>query len=140
MEFSITEQQVPMLLRLAALIMALQTKQFSSNKEKSLISVEERDDSTEGIFLISIHNKYNFQSKRSTILFYDNFLDDTDHVSRASIDNSSWGGWAWDMVSSLLPIDWDNDWSAEQQMAYSGHTIHLGIYIQFATFTFKVFL
>ncbi|OAD58896.1 Vacuolar protein sorting-associated protein 13B [Eufriesea mexicana] len=109
MEFSITEQQVPMLLRLAALIMALQTKQFSSNKEKSLISVEEGEDSTE---------------------------EDTDHVSRAAVDNSGWG-WAWNMLSSLLPIDWDDDWSAEQQMAYSGHTIHLVIYVRYATLTFK---
>lgn len=51
MEFSITEQQVPMLLRLAALIMALQTKQFPSSKEKSLISVEEREDSIQGFVL-----------------------------------------------------------------------------------------
>lgn len=58
MEFSITEQQVPMLLRLAALIMALQTKQFPSNKEKSLISMEEREDSTQGsaIFFIKFMN------------------------------------------------------------------------------------
>ena len=48
MEFSITEQQVPMLLRLAALIMALQTKQFPIIKEKSLISAEEREDSIQG--------------------------------------------------------------------------------------------
>lgn len=52
MEFSITEQQVPMLLRLAALIMVLQTKQFPSNKEKSLISIDEREDSIQGILFI----------------------------------------------------------------------------------------
>ncbi|KZC08609.1 Vacuolar protein sorting-associated protein 13B [Dufourea novaeangliae] len=111
MEFSITEQQVPMLLRLAALIMALQTKQFPSNKEKSLISAEERDDSIQD--------------------------DIIDHVSGAATDTTGWGGWAWNMVSSLLPIDWDNDWSTEQQMAYSGHTIHLGVYVQDTTLTFK---
>ncbi|XP_076650338.1 vacuolar protein sorting 13B isoform X2 [Halictus rubicundus] len=111
MEFSITEQQVPMLLRLAALIMVLQTKQFPINKEKSLISAEEREN---------------------------NIQDDIiDHVSGAANDTTGWGGWAWNMVSSVLPIDWDNDWSMEQQMAYSGHTIHLGVYIQDATLTFK---
>ncbi|CAK9795272.1 Intermembrane lipid transfer protein VPS13B [Anthophora plagiata] len=110
MEFSITEQQVPMLLRLAALIMALQTKQFPSSKEKSSTSVEERED---------------------------NIQDDIDHATGVAVDNIGWGGWAWNMVSSLLPIDWDNDWSTEQQMAYSGHTIHLGIYVQDATLTFK---
>ncbi|XP_054006239.1 intermembrane lipid transfer protein VPS13B isoform X1 [Hylaeus anthracinus] len=103
MEFSITEQQIPMLLRLAALIMALQTKQFPSNREESLISVEEREENTEG---------------------------DT-------ADTTEWSGWAWNMVSSLLPFDLDNDWSAEQQMAYSEHTIHLGIYVKDATLTFK---
>ncbi|EFN66110.1 Vacuolar protein sorting-associated protein 13B [Camponotus floridanus] len=41
------------------------------------------------------------------------------------------------MVSSVLPVDWDNNWSAEQQMAYSGHIIHLGVYIDDATLTFK---
>ncbi|XP_076295219.1 vacuolar protein sorting 13B isoform X2 [Lasioglossum baleicum] len=111
MEFSITEQQIPMLLRLAALIMVLQTKQFPINKEKSLISAEERED---------------------------NIQDDIiDHVSGVADDTTGWGGWAWNMVSSVLPIDWDNDWSTEQQMAYSGHTIHLGVYIQDATLTFK---
>ncbi|XP_026672531.1 vacuolar protein sorting-associated protein 13B isoform X2 [Ceratina calcarata] len=110
MEFSITEQQVPMLLRLAALIMALQTKQFPSSKERSLISAEEREDGTQ---------------------------DDTDHIGGTGAENTGWGGWAWNMVSSLLPIDWDNDWSSEQQMAYSGHTIHLGVYVQDATLTFK---
>ncbi|CAL7938023.1 unnamed protein product [Xylocopa violacea] len=110
MEFSITEQQVPMLLRLAALIMALQTKQFPSSRERSLISAEERED---------------------------NIQDEIDLVIGTATDNTGWGGWAWNMVSSLLPIDWDNDWSTEQHMAYSGHTIHLGIYVQDATLTFK---
>ncbi|XP_012153493.2 vacuolar protein sorting 13B isoform X2 [Megachile rotundata] len=110
MEFSITEQQVPMLLRLAALIMALQTKQFPSSKERSLISMEEREDIKQ---------------------------DDIDRAGGNVAETTGWGGWAWNAVSSLLPIDWDNDWSTEQQMAYSGHTIHLGIYVQDATLTFK---
>jgi len=41
-------------------------------------------------------------------------------------------------VSSVLPVDWDNNWSVEQQMAYSGHIVHLGVYIDDATLTFKV--
>ncbi|XP_076631853.1 vacuolar protein sorting 13B isoform X1 [Colletes latitarsis] len=118
MEFSITEQQIPMLLRLAALIMALQTKQFPSSREKSLISVEKREDTVQDdISMFHLH----------------------DHGSGIAADNTGWGGWAWNMVSSLLPIDWDNDWSTEQQMAYSGHTIHLGIYVQDTTLTFKAF-
>lgn len=67
-----------------------------------------------------------------------NASDDTNQVAGTSTDVVGWGGWAWDMVSSVLPVDWDNDWSAEQQMSYSGHTIHLGVYIDDATLTFKV--
>jgi len=48
MEFSMTEQQVPMLLRLAALIMALQTKQFPPSRERSSIAVDEKEDVIEG--------------------------------------------------------------------------------------------
>jgi len=48
MEFSMTEQQIPMLLRLAALIMALQTKQFPPSRERSSIVVDEKEDVIEG--------------------------------------------------------------------------------------------
>lgn len=48
MEFSITEQQIPLLLRLIDLIIALQTKQFPGNREKSSIAVEDRSDSNPG--------------------------------------------------------------------------------------------
>lgn len=51
MEFSMTEQQVPMLLRLTALVLALQTKQFPPTKEKSSITVDERDDVAQGSIL-----------------------------------------------------------------------------------------
>lgn len=141
MEFSITEQQVPMLLRLAALIMALQTKQFPIIKEKSLISAEERDDSIQGsASFYSIQNKIIYRIILSYNILSYNIVDDTDHVIGTATDSTGWGGWAWNMMSSLLPIEWDNDWSTEQQMAYSGHTIHLGIYVQDATLTFKVTL
>ncbi|XP_067209482.1 intermembrane lipid transfer protein VPS13B isoform X1 [Linepithema humile] len=110
MEFSMTEQQVPMLLRLAALVLALQTKQFPPCKEKSSITVDEREDVSQ---------------------------DDTSQIAGTATDAVGWGGWAWNMVSSVLPGDWDNDWSNEQEIAYSGHTIHLGVYIDDATLTFK---
>lgn len=54
MEFSITEQQIPMILRLISLLMALQTKQFPVNKEKSATSLQrdQREDSALGKYLI----------------------------------------------------------------------------------------
>ncbi|KAK2583878.1 hypothetical protein KPH14_001152 [Odynerus spinipes] len=109
MEFSMTEQQIPMLLRLASLLVALQTKQFPVSKEKPLNS-EEREEVVQ---------------------------DEIGQIIGTAPEGVGWGGWAWNVVSSLLPIDWDSDWSNEQQMAYSGHTIHLGVYIDDTIFTFK---
>jgi len=65
-----------------------------------------------------------------------NISEDTNQAAGTSTETAGWGGWAWDMVSSFLPVD--HDWSNEQQLAYSGHTVHLGIYIDDATLTFKV--
>jgi len=52
MEFSMTEQQIPMLLRLIALVMALQTKQFPPSKERSAIILDEREDVAQGLILL----------------------------------------------------------------------------------------
>lgn len=49
MEFSTTEQQVPMLLRLAALLMALKMKQFPDKKEKSSSTMEDKESTTQGL-------------------------------------------------------------------------------------------
>lgn len=37
-------------------------------------------------------------------------------------------------------MDWENNWSGDHQVSYSGHTVHLGIYIDDATITFKVII
>lgn len=56
----------------------------------------------------------------------------------SSGDGPSWSGWAWNTVTSILPVNWDPDWSDEQQMPATGHTIHMGVYIDEAALTFKV--
>jgi vacuolar protein sorting-associated protein 13B len=48
MEFSITEQQIPMILRLIALLTLLQSRQLPIVKEKSRASTEEDDSSSKG--------------------------------------------------------------------------------------------
>ncbi|XP_012268331.2 intermembrane lipid transfer protein VPS13B isoform X1 [Athalia rosae] len=111
MEFSMTEQQIPMLLRLIALVMALQTKMLPASKERSLISSEEGTENDRE--------------------------DDSESDSGSQQEGASWAGWAWNMVPSVLPVHWDNDWSSEQLMAYAGHTIHMGFYVDDATVTFK---
>lgn len=56
-----------------------------------------------------------------------------------STRESGWGMWVWNTMSSILPMDWENEWSNEN-LVYTGHIIHLGIYIDDATVTFKVYV
>ncbi|XP_043268199.1 vacuolar protein sorting-associated protein 13B isoform X2 [Venturia canescens] len=110
MEFSMTEQQLPMLLRLITLINSLQTKPPGARSDKPAHSSEERGDVLQ---------------------------EDEDQVHGSSNDAPSWSGWAWNTVTSFLPVNWDPDWSGEQQVAATGHTIHMGVYVDEAALTFK---
>lgn len=53
-------------------------------------------------------------------------------------ESQGWGGWAWNLASSVLPVDWEGDGLDDQEMPFAGHTMHLGIYLDDATITFKV--
>ncbi|XP_008205594.1 vacuolar protein sorting-associated protein 13B isoform X1 [Nasonia vitripennis] len=109
MEFSITEQQIPMILRLLDLLSLLQSRQFPTAKEKSYVSPEESE----------------------------NVSQDELTQAAGSTGDIGWGMWAWNTMSSILPMDWDNEWASEQNLAYSGHVIHFGFYVDNATITFK---
>lgn len=56
-----------------------------------------------------------------------------------SAGESGWGMWVWNTMSSILPMDWESDW-ANENLGYTGHIIHLGIYIDDTTVTFKVYM
>lgn len=105
MEFSMTEQQIPMLMRMIMLLLALHQRQLKSTTDLTeLASGSDGEDSQD-------------------------------------VPSDSWSTWMWRAVGSLLPAEEpDNDWSAEQQHTYRGHTLHTGFYIDHATFTFKVCL
>ncbi|KAF5303499.1 hypothetical protein FQA39_LY09962 [Lamprigera yunnana] len=103
MEFSMTEQQVPMLMRVIVLLYALQ--------QKELISQNHSD------------------TKNNSVA-----LDSSESLEHTE----SWAVWAWSFVPSLIPIAWDEDWSQEQEQLPTGHTLHVGFYVDFASLTFKV--
>jgi hypothetical protein len=52
--------------------------------------------------------------------------------------NESWAGWAWSWVPSLMPVYWNEDWTAEHHRAYVGHTYHTGFYVEQASVSLKV--
>ncbi|KAJ8683631.1 hypothetical protein QAD02_019423 [Eretmocerus hayati] len=110
MEFSVTEQQIPMILRLYTLLTLLQSKQFPSTKVKTTLSNEEIESASPVDELVQLNN---------------------------SAGDPGWGMWAWNTMSSLIPVDWDTDWSEDEQLAHSGHVVHVGCYIDDAMITFK---
>uniref|UniRef100_A0A0C9QMT7 VPS13B protein n=1 Tax=Fopius arisanus TaxID=64838 RepID=A0A0C9QMT7_9HYME len=110
MEFSITEQQIPMILRLISMLMALQSKRAILNRRKSSMSEE-------------------IQSEIGEI---------DESISQTPISNSNgWGTWAWNTVASVLPVVWDDELSMDQPLNYVGQTIQFGIYIEDAILTLK---
>ncbi|XP_063972949.1 intermembrane lipid transfer protein VPS13B [Diachasmimorpha longicaudata] len=111
MEFSITEQQIPMLLRLISMLMALQSKRTVMNQRKSSITEEIQSEIGES--------------------------DETITSSAPMGNNNGWGTWAWNAVASVLPVDWEDELSMDQPLGYIGHTVHFGIYIEEAILTLK---
>ncbi|VEN36376.1 unnamed protein product [Callosobruchus maculatus] len=62
--------------------------------------------------------------------------------SSGAIDDSeikeSWTGWAWSYVSAVLPAPWEEEDNTEDLEHPGGHTLHLCIYVDTASVTFKV--
>ncbi|PSN31469.1 hypothetical protein C0J52_23171 [Blattella germanica] len=52
--------------------------------------------------------------------------------------NESWAGWAWNLVPSIMPYYFEEEWSNDQQVAYAGHTYHTGFYVERASVSLKV--
>lgn len=52
--------------------------------------------------------------------------------------SESWAGWAWSLVPSILPTSWEEEWNQQRQSSPPGHTVHIGIYVDYASLTFKV--
>ncbi|XP_069674298.1 intermembrane lipid transfer protein VPS13B isoform X2 [Periplaneta americana] len=110
MDFSLTEQQVPMLMRLIRLGIALHGRELRPDQSQVL----EED--------------------------LDNMNDPVSVTPAEAADgmSESWAGWAWSWIPSVMPVYWEEDWASDQSMAYAGHTYHSGFYVEQATVCLKV--
>lgn len=54
-----------------------------------------------------------------------------------SNEYESWAGWAWSFVPSIFP-NADNEWDNENMPQLTGHTLHIGLYLDQLSFIFKV--
>ncbi|XP_044597394.1 vacuolar protein sorting-associated protein 13B [Cotesia glomerata] len=118
-EFSMTEHQLPMIMRLVTLILNSLQSKLNSKDRMSLKS-------SDGIDQISVSSDDN--------LFVGN--SNSSAVVRP-VNDISWGSWAWQTVTSIVP-DWSNDLSLNKLLDNSIQVFDFGIYVDETVFTFKV--
>ncbi len=130
LDFSLTDTQVPMFLRIASLALALYYGQISRKgrrRGKGLAG----DGAREGAGTGEDGDEKDSEGERS------------------SQHESSWSGWAWNMGSSvgsaLLPIYWEDDDAGEYEAGAASAKVdvkrdmvfHSGVFVDFASLTLK---
>ncbi|XP_008548362.1 intermembrane lipid transfer protein VPS13B [Microplitis demolitor] len=118
-EFSMTEHQLPMIMRLVTLIINSLQSELNSRDRMSVRSSEGNDQ-------ISVSSDDNLFPGSSN----------TSVIARPT-NNISWSSWAWQTVTSLVP-DWNNDLSLNKSLDNNIQVINFGIYVDETVFTFKV--
>ena len=130
MEFSLTDTQLPMFLRIIKLVLALyygDLNEKASDKDEG----KPRDFSVD---MSMVEEEMNEDNKMGT-------------------ESSSWGGWAWNVGTTvgtaLLPIYWEDDEDDEdfdhENMpvtkafeTWRDKITHMGLYVDEASFVFKL--
>ncbi|XP_034952254.1 vacuolar protein sorting-associated protein 13B [Chelonus insularis] len=125
-EFSVTEQQIPMILRLITLFMNSQSKLYSGGGSSSTHS--EKNDA---IAKITDDNLIGTSSISKTNIPNNNSNNNNNN------NNLNWSSWAWNTLSSFVP-DWGGDWSPEKSLDDVIQVMDFGIYIDDAIITFKI--
>ncbi|KAK8395541.1 hypothetical protein O3P69_005567 [Scylla paramamosain] len=110
LHFSLSDTQLPMFLRLLQLSLALYYGELGTAGDL---------EQTPGVPLKDADGK---------------LIDDP------SLEEGSWSSWAWSLGSALLPVYWEDD--EEHTLSAHRHrlhkTLHMGIYVETATWTFKL--
>lgn len=115
-----SEQQLPMFIRLILLCFALKKKKREEDHEpyvQNSTLTETRGTNPKII---------NKSVKKSLLLVVD-----------PNDNSATWTGWAWSYVSSVLSEPSNEEWM-NQQNAESGHILHIGFYVDKASVIFKV--
>lgn len=119
MEFSMNEQQVPMVMRIIHLIIFLIRREY---KQETEFATEPSSVLLDGKLMQIIHYLI-------FIILFNNVLELTE-------DKLTWAGWAWSVLPSVFPSNWDGEY--KQEITLQGHTFHFGFYVDNASLTLKV--
>lgn len=111
LHFSLSDSQLPMILRLVQLILVLYYGELGTPQPQE-------------------------QDEHVSPEAYP--TEDSSDLQEGEIGDS-WSSWAWSIGSAVLPIYWEEDEAAKSAHKYRfKKTLHLGIYVETATWTFKL--
>nr|CAD7571020.1 unnamed protein product [Timema californicum] len=111
MDFSLTEQQVPMLMRLIRLAIALHGKELRPDPSQNA----QQDETLEQDVEMELEE------------------NDPDESTE------SWVGWAWNWIPAVVPLNWDDGSnSGGQYQELFNHTVHTGFYVEQASVSLKL--
>lgn len=115
LDFSLSDQQIPMFLRLCKLALALHLGEFKPTRSQP---AESRSDP------------------------HDNVVDEsTEELEpvQPEVDSQSWAGWAWGYVPAILPVYWEDEMneSPVDMPQDRDRVVRFGIFIERVTWTFK---
>ena len=121
LDFSLSDQQVPMFIRLFKLALALHSGDLKSRPRHP--SAAQEDSNVDG-----------------TPKDPDATADGGEEASSAEESGQSWAGWAWGYVPSLLPVYWEDEVGGDGTADVPSEReriVRLGIYIDRLSWTFK---
>ena len=123
LDFSLSDQQVPMFMRLCKLALALHLGEFKTTRQAGDRNRLHKDESNES-------NELDDSTEMN---------DDGPEELDADNANQSWAGWAWGYVPAILPVYWEdemNDAAADAPLPRD-RLVHFGVFIERVTWTLK---
>lgn len=115
LDFSLSDQQIPMFLRICKLALALHMGEFKTThshpaESKGDAHDVDADESTEDV-----------------------------EPDQPETENQSWAGWAWGYVPAILPVYWEDEMneSPADVPQDRDRVVRFGIFIERVTWTFK---
>lgn len=127
LDFSLSDQQVPMFIRLAKLALALHMGDLHKGRPDKVQPPDVEGDAQQSA------DGSNDPERAPAD-------DDQDQDQEESSGGQSWAGWAWGYVPSILPVYWEEevggDGSADV-LSERERVVRFGLYVDRLTWTFK---
>ena len=123
LDFSLSDQQIPMFLRICKLALALHLGEFKATRSQPADASGSGSGDPHG----------HLPADGST-------LEELEPEEQPEADsNQSWAGWAWGYVPAILPVYWEDEMSESpaDMPQDRDRVVRFGVFIERVTWTFK---